>query len=880
MTERNYYGGESVHGNIRKLNAKNFKELYQNYFLKGVPLAYSREQFAALPKSKRDEIKQVAFVNACSFTEGTTQRRDEYAEHLQIVFLDIDAADEAGHIIQTIDNVRVQLEPYNFIIYTTANHTTESPRIRVCIDVEPTDVNNRVPIVRHVANILGLTEFSYDDEGKIINIVEKFDRVSKVASQPFYRPVHFVGDLEGSILSSRTDGRPLKFTEVDTEILEIVEKSYSTFGSDREFDDSCGIEYVPLQGLSLGRVREAMQHIDPDEEDDDGNSYFLWYQICCAFRHQFREEDDAREAFEIFNEWSEQGDKYGGREKTYRKWQAFVPAPSSRAPITIRTLFKRSIAGGWDHRPLTKELKQDFESWIEEVDDASVLASEGVHRISLIPFRDMTTENHLIAKLEDRLKKLGFKGVTFTRLEKELKREKRRLIPKEEADEIQPWLQQWCYLPVDNVFYNIQTGFKYSVDAFNNTFAVELMFMVPEEERGVCAKPPVLPKDYALNVKKLPRPEGCVYDPRFGGEPFITKEGVLLVNTYREHVVKLDAENSKLAGSILKTHIRELISEDYLQREFLDWMAYVVQNRGEKVHWCFAIQSAEGAGKSLLLRALAAILGPDNVTSINGAQIESDFNDWQRGNMLCAVEESRISGKGRFATMDRLKQVITDAKVRVNAKHEQAVEVDNTLNLILFTNAIDGLALEESNRRFCPIKSPIWSKAIAEKLKEKGHFVQLARLHEDLIGGLAHFLLNHKISERFDAKGRAPESPYTEQLKSDSEDPIKSEIIDMINDEGDHALINEEIVVLTNLLESLEVDTKVRKRVDIYLQELGYERYDPDVDKKDKRVRISGRLTYIWVHRDNFDPAFGSPQQMVKEIIEATKSKKLKRLEE
>tara|TARA_R110000824_G_scaffold8441_5_gene38383 strand:- start:141 stop:2789 length:2649 start_codon:yes stop_codon:yes gene_type:complete len=874
---KHYWGSNAINSVIRHLpNAATFAELAHNYYENGVAIPYTRKEYNDLDEELKSEVKKIAYITACSFKEGTTSRSNSNAEALQLVILDVDNPHEAQALIDLKDAIRDQMGDLNFLIHTTISHTDESPRLRVVVSVEECGLENRKPMTRHIANLLGLTNNTYDDDGLLIGVEDGFDSCSTVTSQAFFRPVVFQGDTEGTIVVSRTTGSDLTVedTPEDVFVEELQDFSYT---GEHEWDDD--LESLPLQNLEMDWVESALQNLDPDEADDSGNTYIPWFQICCALRHQFRNEEDAAVAFNIFNDWSARSSsRYGGKETTYRKWRSFVPCPTGRRPTTIRTLFKRAIKSGWDYKEMAEKVQLTFEEWLDKTDSPTVLAKEGLERIAAMPFKDDNEiiQNDLIAKMDKRLKKLGVSGTTLATLKKQLRKEKIKSAPVESSDDKPKWLQPWCYIAPDNLLFNTHSKVCLTPAAFNNVYDKEMLKDEPVEARSPTGRPMMAAKDFAMNIKEIKTVFGVMYDPSYAGDnTYLKYEGKLFVNTYRPPTVKGDPSLAKEAEAIFRSHLSTMIGDTFQENYIIKMMAFCAQYPERKIRILPLIHSVAGTGKTLMGEMFQNVIGSHNTMVMSADKLKGTFTSYFSSCQACFLEEVRMTGQSRFETMDKLKEVITNEVILVEEKFKNPTKIVNRIFLMGFTNAEDAIALEAADRRFFCVKYRVTHEEVRE-MHEVGYFANLARLaREDtaqlegktsLVGGFVHWMRTLDCTD-FDPDARAPLTDYREELVESSENPLKTEIKDFISDE-EETLVGEDIICQSYLTSNCR-EKFHSKSFSVYLRELGY--YPHKVGKT-RNFRISGVRTAVWVNPRNLPKEEGDPIQILKDRMDADKT--------
>ena len=332
-----YFGGSTVHGGkVRRLNATTFPEIVSRYINIPIQFPLTRKEFWALPEKERNTKKDSPFVCACSFAyENEGHRTDEAATYTVAAILDLDAGQFVKDFDECPSTLAEHLYPFNFVCWRTANYTKENPRLKIMVDVSPCHPSQHRRLVAFIAARLGLPK---DFKGV---------RESGVLSQPQYRPLQFRGEDFTAIIASNTTGIPVHLSdlpELDAEEQELIEgRTYACDMSESD-DEFFGLAYLPVPGLTIKDITEALNTIDPD------SNYKTWIEVAAALKHQFTDEDEAREAYELFVLWSSRGTKFQGRRDCWSKWKSFRPYCKGRAPVTIRTLYKYAMDGGWDNK--------------------------------------------------------------------------------------------------------------------------------------------------------------------------------------------------------------------------------------------------------------------------------------------------------------------------------------------------------------------------------------------------------------------------------------------------------------------------------------------------------------------------------------------------
>jgi len=190
--------------------------------------------------------------------------------------------------------------------------------------------------------------------------------------------------------------------------------------------------------------------------------------------------------------------------------------------------------------------------------------------------------------------------------------------------------------------------------------------------------------------------------------------------------------------------------EDDLKAWFLKWLAYPLQNPGEKCMTGLLLHSnAQGVGKSFIGYIMGDIYG-DNFNVVSQEELQSTFNDWVVSKQFILGEE--ITGNNSRREADRLKNMLTREKLNVSIKYQPGYVIEDCANYLFTSNHVDALHLETADRR-------IVVHEIKSEPKGRPFYRRIDRWRSR--GGpsaLFHYLLNDIDVSDFDAKDPAPPS--------------------------------------------------------------------------------------------------------------------------
>lgn len=218
---------------------------------------------------------------------------------------------------------------------------------------------------------------------------------------------------------------------------------------------------------------------------------------------------------------------------------------------------------------------------------------------------------------------------------------------------------------------------------------------------------------------------------------------------------------------IFVDHLRSILDGDETDLSWvLDWMAHLVQYPGEKVGSTVLISSTEeGLGKSILGKALGPVLGNRNVSYVGASQLKSGFNEFMEQSTLVIIEEFAILG--RWDVANKLKDMVTNDTIRINAKFRNEYNAPNHVNFLFFSNYPDAAALSNirERRTFIHHTDKTKDELAAEFGKSKADYYAAFWKWVNGMGPayLADYLLKRDITQ-FHGWGRF-EPPLTDSKK-------------------------------------------------------------------------------------------------------------------
>lgn len=535
--------------------------------------------------------------------------------------------------------------------------------------------------------------------------------------------------------------------------------------------------------IPIDELRLRLMSI-PGSDDHD-----RWVQIGMALFHQFGGDDDG---LALWHEWSETADNYDAEELD-KRWKSFQIEGKKRAPVTARTILKMAKEAATTMAvEKVNELRDKFIAAKDEIQWRE--ACRDARRAEI----DQLARAHLVEVAKKRYHEISGIKMSVAVVRKELEYEIQT------GKKTPSWCKGWVFDGQNDTFFHLQSKTTLSITGFNAVYARNAMTRQDIAEGKV--SPSHNPAELALNMYNIPIVHGKMYCP--GKDPVFENDGVQIANLYAEHKIpETPAELlpiHKVAIRTVKNHIAHLLEDEWEQRLFLNWLAWLVQNPGKRVNWGMLLQGVEGDGKSFFAYLLRKVMGEPNVRMLTANVLEGDFTGWAHGQCVLVVEEPRLQGHNKYDVINKIKPLITNPIISVHAKGRDPFDAENTTNYYLPTNFRDALPLNDNDRRYCVLFSR-WQQR--DQLREfvndnPDYYKNLYAAVENHFAALRKWLLDHQIDDDFPAGGDAPMTKAHGYMVAAST-PETIQVINEIIAENKHYDISEHILNATTLPDAM-----------------------------------------------------------------------------
>ena len=164
--------------------------------------------------------------------------------------------------------------------------------------------------------------------------------------------------------------------DVDEATRALAERRFGATAATFDPDDfMAGRE--PRLGLSIDEMQTYLSHLDPSMGREP------WLRVGMALHH---ETDGGDDGFELWDEWSSDGDTYPGSEGLRYQWESLKPAPGKRQ-VTMASVIKMAKEAGYSDRKVPTP-----EQVMERVAEIRAeLPSKSTSRFGPVPIYNLAT---------------------------------------------------------------------------------------------------------------------------------------------------------------------------------------------------------------------------------------------------------------------------------------------------------------------------------------------------------------------------------------------------------------------------------------------------------------------------------------------------------
>lgn len=572
--------------------------------------------------------------------------------------------------------------------------------------------------------------------------------------------------------------------------------------------DPLALLKMPLEGWDLERVDQEILPYLTEYDDHD-----QWVKVGMALHHQF---DGDPEALDLWDNWSAQSGKWvEGVCET--RWASFSEQRfQGKGAVTLATLIHETREAREAHAvEVARDAMAEATASIEACDDDNVLRETVANAIRRDKVLDRAQREILVAAWNTKHRELTGVKLPVADVRRMLGIE-RHVVAMEINTEAPDWVQPWVFITDGDKFFNLET--KQEVTSLG--FRALYNRLMPFDDNGNREKA----DQWATEVWSVPVVAHKAYMPSCG--PVFEMFGLHWANLYRPEaapeVPEREFTEEELAAiDVVKEHLRVYLADEREQQLLLSWVAHQVKHPGVKVRWSPYIHGVPGDGKSFFSELIGVAMGGQNVRSLNGSTLESNFTDWAVGYAVVAIEEMKQHGHNRYDIMNRVKPFITNTVVEIHPKGKPSYTAPNVSNYIIFSNYLDGAPVDDGDRRYMFVSSQLTTED-ARSLTEAGYFGRLFGAINEHPSAMRKWLMEYEMHPEFDANGRAPDTAVKHTVIEMSKSDLEVQAEDLITRKAEG--VGRNVISSAHMTRALQGAGEVvaTTRVNTMLTRLGY----------------------------------------------------------
>lgn len=171
----------------------------------------------------------------------------------------------------------------------------------------------------------------------------------------------------------------------------------------------------------------------------------------------------------------------------------------------------------------------------------------------------------------------------------------------------------------------------------------------------------------------------------------------------------------------------------------LRWVAYPLQHPGAKLQTALVFHGAQGTGKNLFFDAVRDLYG-DYGVMVSQNELEDKFTSWL-SRKLFIVGDEVVTRAEMYHKKNQLKWLVTaEKKIPIRAIQQDVRHESNHVNLVFLSNESQPLALEDGDRRYLVVYTPM--KGPEDLYRRAGEFLAAGGASKFL-----HYLLNLDLGD-------------------------------------------------------------------------------------------------------------------------------------
>ncbi|KAA6388472.1 MAG: hypothetical protein EZS28_016002, partial [Streblomastix strix] len=234
------------------------------------------------------------------------------------------------------------------------------------------------------------------------------------------------------------------------------------------------------------------------------------------------------------------------------------------------------------------------------------------------------------------------------------------------------------------------------------------------------------------------------------GCKFISEDPIILTVFQGYKYKKLDTIDYECLQMYLDL-IKETIAagDERVYEYILNWIAWMIQNPGQKSRAAIVLQGRQGIGKNrftVVIAELTSRYSCPNITNID--EFTGRFNSVVEDKKFVVLNEMMNYNDSKKGVATVMKSIISDLTIRINEKNQPRRTAENVMNIIYVTNADVPVQLDTDDRRHLVCACKTVHQVTEEHKEDVEYFNELSQSYtQEFYENLMTFFLERDISQ-------------------------------------------------------------------------------------------------------------------------------------
>lgn len=446
----------------------------------------------------------------------------------------------------------------------------------------------------------------------------------------------------------------------------------------------------------------------------NSGSYEPWLRVGFGIKNNIKDNKEVKKHFDLFIKFSSQSSDYDLSEIRENAYKIFnKPTPNNDKSLTT-------------YKTIIRYLKQhDEEKYFDIMDDYN----KKQYRKNINDFNNKYTHDYFTSKYSS------------------LKMIKKGINQNEFKDDL---CSTYAYINSSNPYIIVKNKDKYDIikaTTFKKT-QVDNRFKIKDNNLSLYEWI-LLYKNHIKyrDITYIPMSNKAKYskaqiDNHKGKFNIFTKFKANIVKDHSGESNKPDFNN---LNRILD-HIKLVLANNQEERYkyILDWLAHIIQRPNQKTTKLLIFKSLPGTGKNIFFNWFrSSIIGREYSTEISKLEnITSKFNAAAEKKVFITLNEIKNINK-RNDDSNELKNIIDGDIIQLEKKGQDAIEIEDFANYVLFTNEHCPIKITEGDRRYVVYKCSTYGL----ERKDNHYFTNLLTDMDKYSNLFYTYLVNRDISD-------------------------------------------------------------------------------------------------------------------------------------